>query len=135
MRPLIFPFSKHLTQSLATESTEPPLFRTTSAVSNPSSSSHETFSLADVDVASLYHIEMSIFKSETTGGQLIIPAVVLVMSLTMSVEAVVVLWLYGRDGITREVAGMISYADGLDNSDRADETDEILPRDSKLVDH
>ena len=78
---------------------------------------------------------MSIFKSETTGGQLIIPAVVLVMSLTMSVEAVVVLWLYGRDGITREVAGMISYADGLDNSDRADETDEILPRDSKLVDH
>ena len=76
---------------------------------------------------------MSIFKSETTGGQLIIPTVVLVMSLTMSLEAVVILWLYGRDGSTREVVGMISYADGSDDSGRTDKTDEMLPRDSKLV--
>lgn len=78
---------------------------------------------------------MSIFKSETTGGWLIIPTMVLVMSLTTSLGAVVILWLYGRDGSTREVAGMISYADGSDNSYRTDEIDEMLPRDSKLVGH
>ena len=128
-----FPVLKDLTQSPATESTEPPQFETTSAISNPSSSSHETYSLADVDVGSLYHIEMSIFKPESTGGQSIMPAVVLVISLTMSLEAAVVLWLHGRDGSTREVAGMISYAVGSDDSDRTDETDEMPPRDSKLI--
>jgi hypothetical protein len=61
------------------------------------------------------------------------PAVVLVISLTMSLEAAVVLWLHGRDGSTREVAGMISYAVGSDDSDRTDETDEMPPRDSKLI--
>ena len=128
-----FPVLKDLTQSPATESAEPPQFETTSAISNPSSSSHETYSLADVDVGSLYHIEMSIFKPESTGGQLIIPVVVLVMSLTMSLEAAIVLWLHGRDGSTREVVGMISYAVGEDNSDGTDGTDETLPRDSKLI--
>ena len=128
-----FPVLKDLTQSPATESTEPPQFETTSAISNPSSSSHETYSLADVDVGSLYHIEMSIFKPESTGGQSIKPVVVLVISLTMFVEAAVVLWLHGRDGSTREAVGMISYAAGSDNSDRTNGTDETLPRDSKLA--
>jgi hypothetical protein len=66
---------------------------------------------------------MYIFESEATGGQLIIPVVALVMSLTMSPEAAVVLGLHGRDGSTQEVAGTIPFAIGSD-SDMTDESGE-----------
>jgi hypothetical protein len=127
VRPLIYAVSTDLTQSPAPESTQPPAFGTTSTYSNPFSDSHETSSMADVDVDNLDRVEMSIFQSEATGGQLIIPVVALVMSLTMSPEAAVVLGLHGRDGSTQEVAGTIPFAIGSDSSDRTDERGERLP--------
>jgi hypothetical protein len=75
---------------------------------------------------------MSIFRSEATGGQLIIPVVGLVMILTISPDVDVVLGLHGRDGSTQEVAGTIPFAMGSDSSDRTDERGERL-RCVKLV--
>jgi hypothetical protein len=122
VRPLIYAFSTDLTQSPAPESTQPPAFGTTST-DNPFNDSHETSSPANVDVSGLNQVDMYIFESEATGGQLIIPVVALVMSLTMSPEAAVVLGLHGRDGSTQEVAGTIPFAIGSD-SDMTDESGE-----------
>jgi hypothetical protein len=63
---------------------------------------------------------MSIFESETAGGQFMISAVVLVMSLTKSPEAAVVLGLHGRDGSTQEVTATIPFAVGL-SADRSNQ--------------
>ena len=109
-------------QSLAPESTQP-AFGTHSTISNPFSDSHEASSLADVDVGNLEQVEMTVFES-AAGGQLIIPVVAVMISLTMSLEAAVVLGLHGRDGSTQEVAGMIPFVAGSDSGDSAgDSTD------------
>jgi len=83
-----------------------------------------------VDVGNLNQVEMSIFESGATGGQLMISVVVLVTRLIMSPEAAVVLELHGRDGTTQEVAATISLA--VASGDRTNEGGETLPR-VKLV--
>ncbi|KAN0139104.1 hypothetical protein V8E53_003106 [Lactarius tabidus] len=80
-----------------------PQFGTISTHSDPFSDSHETSSLADVDVGNLDQVEMSVFESETAG------------------EATVVLGLHGRDGSTQEVAATIPFAVGSDDSGRTGE--------------
>lgn len=87
---------------------QPPPIGTTSTHSNPFSDSHEASSLADVDVGNLNQVEMSIFESETTGGQFKI--VVVMTILIKSTEAAVVLGLHGWDGSIQEVAATIPLA-------------------------
>lgn len=82
--------------------------------------------LADVNVGNLNQVEMSVFRFEATGGQLIIPIVMLVTTLIMSPEPAIVLGLHGQDGTTQEVAGTIPLAVGSDY--RTDEGGEVLPR-------
>ena len=86
--------------------------------------------LADVNVGNLNQVEMTVFRSEVTGGQLIIPVVVLVTRLIISPEAAMVLGLHRQDGTTQEVAGTIPLAVG--SGPRPHEGGELLPR-VKLV--
>ena len=74
---------------------------------------------------------MSVFESESARGQFMVSVMVLVMSLTKSPEAAVVLGLRGRDGSTQEVAATIPFAVGSDDSDRTGKT---LSRDKLIRD-
>lgn len=60
---------------------------------------------------------MTVFQSETAHRQFMVSVVLLVMSLTKSSEAAVVLGLRGRDGRTQEVAATIPFAVGSDSGD------------------
>ena len=69
---------------------------------------------------------MSVYKSEATGGQFMIPVEVLIATLIVSPETAIVLDLHNQDGSTQEVAGMIPLAPNSD--ERTNERGEILRR-------
>jgi hypothetical protein len=105
------------------QAAQPTPIGTTSSHSNPFSDSHEASSLPDVNVGNLNQVEMSIFESETAGGQLIIAVGMAI--LIIFADVAVVLGLHGQDGSTQEVAATIPLA--VISGDMTKEGGEILP--------
>ncbi|KAH8985756.1 hypothetical protein EDB86DRAFT_2957765 [Lactarius hatsudake] len=60
-----------ISEAIAKGATEPPL-GTTSTLSNPFSDTHEVSTPTDIDVDNLNEVEMSTFRSEATGGAVVV---------------------------------------------------------------